>query len=212
MDVLGRYLDDRDDEHARRRRPEAWLEINQPIAPAARLLAFDQWVRTQLSTRLEWPADPARRGRLLEQCRVRLETIVLDLWRRGWMLDGRALAGHILAAIDAVSAAQKKGGIRDFYAYFSRAVEAYVGANAEELQQEARKASSGPAKIGSLATSALAAFGVSTEPRISLPELVAQRRAEIVSAKAGKLREKLARERRLQRPCSAPADQPELPL
>lgn len=212
MDVLGEYLDNRAAEQARQRRPEAWLELNQPLAPEARLLAFDRWVRTQLASRLQWPADPSRRARLIEQCRVRLETLVLDLWRRGWMLDGRVLAGHILSAIEAVSAAQKKGGIRDFYAYFSRAVEAYVGANAEELQQEARKASSGPAKIGNLATSALAAFGVSTEARISLPELVAQRRAEIASEKAEKLRAKLARERRLQTPCSDPAAQPELPL
>jgi hypothetical protein len=194
MDVLGNYLIDREDAIARAQRSTQWLETNAPLAPEARLLAFDKWVREQLAQRLIWPADPGRRARLIEQCRVRLETLVLDLWRRGWMLDGRRLATHILTALDAISAAQKKGGIRDFYAYFGRAVEAYVGANAEEIQMEARQAQPGPAQIGSLATSALAAFGV-IKGGPSIPEMMAQRREEIVRAKAETLRSKLARER-----------------
>lgn len=205
MDVFGQFLDDRSDSQARSVRPAAWIETNAPLAPEARLLAFDRWVREQLATRLTWPAEAGRRARLIEQCRVRLETLVLDLWRRGWMLDGKRLAGHILTALDAVAKAQNKGQIRDLYAYFGRAVEAYVGANAEELQAEARRAQSGPAQIGNLAATALAAYGVGRGGP-SIPELVAQRAAEVGQAKAESLRVKLARERRRKSACSDAAD------
>ena len=66
--------------------------------PAARLIKFDSWVRAELGKRLDWSWAGAQRERRIEQCRLCMEKLVLDLWRRGWMLDGKKLARHIEAS------------------------------------------------------------------------------------------------------------------
>lgn len=193
MDVFGQFLEARTDRETRATRPDEWADINTPLASPARLLAFDGWVRRQLAARLQWPGTPAAQARQIEQCRILVETLVLDLWRRGWMLDGKRLATHIAAALDAVAQAQAKGQIRDLYAYLRRSLNAYVGLNAEEIQAEARRHATGHA--GTLAADVLAAYGIGGR-QPTIPELVAQRRAEVDQAKVPTLRAALARARR----------------
>lgn len=201
MDVFGQFLNARDDAQSQFARSVDWANLNAPLAPPARLLAFDGWVRKELAVRLQWPGTPAARARQIEQCRILVERLVLDLWRRGWMLDGKRLATHITAALDAVAKAQVKGTVRDLYAYLRRSLEAYVGINAEEIQIEARRHASG--HIGTLAADILTAYGIGTVGGPTIPELVAQRRAEIDQAKT--LREAL-KETRRRTPCKASAD------
>lgn len=203
VNVFGQFLEARTDAQAKGTRSDVWSDLNAPLAPPARLLAFDMWVRGQLSTRLRWPNNFATKTRQIEQCRILVETLVLDLWRRGWMLDGKRLAGHITQALEDVAKAQSKGGVRDLYAYLKRSLNAYVGANAEEIQEEVRRHATGHA--GTYAADVLAAHGISRSQASSIPELVAQRREEIDQAKAETLREKLSRARRQNAACSGPA-------
>lgn len=201
MDIFGQFLESRTEAKARSARPAEWADLNTPLAPPARLLAFDGWVRKELAARLKWPGTPAAQSRQIEQCRILVERLVLDLWRRGWMLDGKRLAAHITGALDAVAKAQAKGGVRDLYAYLRRSLDSYVGVNAEEIQIEARRHASG--HIGTLAADILTAYGIGTVGGPTIPELVAQRRAEIDQAKT--LREALQEARR-KTPCKASAD------
>jgi hypothetical protein len=127
------------------------------------------------------------RRKLVEQCRVKLERLVIDLWRRGWLLDGKRLAKHILAALDDIASAQKEGRIEKFWPFFCRVVDRYVGINSEEIQAEAR-AMAGARPIGSI-LSYIIERPKGTPGGPTLPELVAQRREET-------LREKLARRRK----------------
>lgn len=207
MSPLQGFLDEREDEgptrEDRERAAEAW-QISGGKAPEVRLLAFDKWVRLELAARIDWSWAGAQKERRIEQCRLRLEQMVLNLWRRGWMLDGRKLAARIEALLDTVAAYQRKGEVRDFWAYFGASVDRYVGANAEEIQIEAMGA-------GAKAANWLKALGVERQPEApKLPELVAQRAAEIVKVKAETLREKQSRERARQAACKADANQPTL--
>lgn len=133
MNVLTQFLDAQAELESRVDRPGDWTELNAPLASPARLPAFDRWVRRELSGRLQWPGTPAAQARQIEQCRILVETLILDLWRRGWMLDGKRLAGHISTALGDVAKVQAKGGVRNLYAYIRRSLNAYVGANAEEI-------------------------------------------------------------------------------
>lgn len=204
MDVFDQFLEARASNHDRHTRPAEWFETNAPLAPPARLIAFDAWVRRQLGSLLNWPADQAKKKRQIEQCRILVESMVLDLWRRGWMLDGAKLAGHITDALCAVAVAQAKGKVRDPYAYLRTSLNAYVGAKAEEISAEARRTGSG--HVGGFAASVLAGYGLGrTGP--SIPELVAQRKAEIADAKQAKtLRQQLTLARREKAACSDVAD------
>ncbi len=191
MNVLAQVLDGReDDRHAVQldaaKAAEVWqLRGN---TPESRLLAFDRWLRLQLETRLDWTWAGAQRARRIEQCRIVLEQLVLDLWRRGWMLDGKVLARRITDLLDAVASYQRKGGVADFWAYFRSSVSRYVGANAEEIQAESRR-------LGTHVGNVIAALGLQPQEGPALPELAAQRASEVADAKQLTLREKLARER-----------------
>ena len=70
---------------------------------AQRLLKFDACVKGELEKRLDWTWMGTHRVKRGEQCRVPIARLVLELWRRGWMLDGRKLAGVITAALDDVA-------------------------------------------------------------------------------------------------------------
>ena len=165
----------------------AWL--NQGAAPEERLLKFDAWSRKILADKLDWTWAGEAKGKRIEQCRIYLERIVLELWRRGWMLDGRRLAAHIERAIDAIAAQQKAGKIAAFWPYFQASIERYVGSNAEEIREEAMRA-------GSHISQALTAVGIHRRATgTSIPELIAQRTEEISTAKAETLRSKLSRAR-----------------
>ncbi|MDD2763447.1 MAG: hypothetical protein PHE83_05675 [Opitutaceae bacterium] len=154
-----------------------WWETNQN--PEDRLLKFDRWLAGKLSERLLWPADRKQAARLVQQCRIELEHLVLDLWRRGWMLDGLRLAKHIEAALDAVGKAQLQGRVLDFWPFFRRVVGHYVGVNSEEIRAEALSAGAHVSQIMA---------GIKRHAP-ALPELIALRRDET-------LREKLARRRK----------------
>jgi hypothetical protein len=205
MDVFGQLLDARqagDTAEDRRRAAEAWQLTGQRAE--VRVIAFDRWVRLELEARLQWEWAGAAKEKRIEQFRVRLEQVVLDLWRRGWMLDGKRLAIRIVALLDAVGAYQRKGTVQDFWAYFNAAVERYVGANAEEIQAEAMRA-------GAHMGAALSALLKNAGPKdAALPELLAQRADEVTKAKAETLREKTARERARQAACKADAQQTQL--
>lgn len=192
LDVLNSFLDEHADQShylrmsATDRAEITWLNGNQ--APEQRLLAFDSWIRRELAARLVWPADEAKKARLIEQCRVHLEGLVLELWRRGWYLDGKRLAAHLQTVLDNIGKYQRTGKVGDFWAYFKSCVNRYVGANAEEIQEEALRAG---AHVGNV----LAALGVKRAGHAgpTLPELIAQRRDEITHEKT--LRQKLANAR-----------------
>ena len=159
--------------------------------PEERLLRFDQWLRRELEVRLDWTWAGEQKAKRIEQCRIHLERVVLSLWKRGWMLDGRRLAAHLQGLLDAVAAYQRKGAISDFWAYFCASCSRYVGGNAEELREEAMHAGSHISQLVSAITRPQA-------PRIG--DLLQQRTEETLSAK-------LARERKRQAARQAAADQ-----
>lgn len=172
-DVFESYLQARDDSHQAGRPADDWML--SVLAPEERLLKFDSWVRRQLAARLQWPTDARRRAKLIEQCRVKLEHLVLDLWRRGWMLDGQRLARHLLTALDDIAAAQAAGRVKDFWPFFCRVIDGYVGLNSEEIQAEAR-AVAGARPMHSIIDALHLPKPAPQGP--TLPELVAQRRDE----------------------------------
>jgi hypothetical protein len=180
--VFEGFLQARADRHQEGRPTDDWMFT--VLAPEERLLRFDSWARRQLAERLQWPDEPRLRAKLIEQCRVKLERLVIDLWRRGWMLDGQRLARHLLTALDDIAAAQAAGRIQAFWPFFCRVFEGYVGLNAEEIQAEARLVA-GARPIGSILSSIIERQQ-SRGP--SLPELVAQRRDETLREKLSKRR------------------------
>jgi len=200
MDVLGQFIDDRDEEanaealarsksHRSASSDRAtieWLSGNR--SPEERLISFDSWLRRQLEERFVWPLAEAKKKKLIEQCRIELERLILELWKRGWYLDGKRLAAHLQRVLDSISKYQKAGKVEDFWSYFKSSVNRYVGVNAEEIQTEAMRAG---AHVGQV----LSAMGISTKAEITLPELIAQRRNEISEEKT--LRQKLAVARKL---------------
>ena len=198
--VFEGFLQTRADRHQEGRAADDWMLT--VLAPEDRLLKFDAWVRAQLVCRLQWLEDPRRRAKLIEQCRVKLERLVIDLWRRGWMLDGRRLAKHIVAALDDIAAAQAAGRVNDFWPFFCRVIDSYVGLNAEEIQAEARAlASARP--IGAILSTIIESQSKPSQPGPTLPELMAQRREETI-------REKIARRRREE--AAKAAEKSQLPL
>lgn len=158
--------------------------------PAERLIKFDSWVRGELARRIDWAWAGAQRERRIEQCRLCLEKLVLDLWRRGWLLDGKKLARHIEAVLDSVARQQKAGKVADFWAYFQASVTRYVGVNAEELREEAMRAGTHVSQL----LNVLGVRAAATGP--ALPELIAQRAVEVAQAKVETLREKIAKARK----------------
>jgi hypothetical protein len=187
MNPIGSFLAQHDADRAARQHQESRDGIHE--TDAQRLLRFDAWVKGELEKRLDWAWAGGQRVRRVEQCRVQLEGLVLDLWRRGWMLDGKKLAGVITAALDDVAKAQKAGRVQDFWAFFKAITGRHVGVNSEEIQHQARSA-------GATIAQTLCALGVKTPATAEtpLPQLIAQRREEIVKAKS--LREQQAEERK----------------
>ncbi len=176
MDILAQHLDNRRAEAAQRaRHAEAWMAQGDP---ADRLLRFDTWARAKLDELLDFTWADTNQVRAREQCRIELERLVLDLWRRGWMLDGRRLARHIEAALADVAAAQRAGRVKEFWPFYVSVVRRYVGTNAEEIQAEAMSAGSHvQGALNALLSAATARSQAKPQP--TLTELLAQRRAEL---------------------------------
>lgn len=200
MRILDAYLEQHENRPGDR--PD-WQRMDQP--PEVRLQAFDRWIRRELAERLDWAWAGAQREKRLEQCRLYLERVVLDLWRRGWLLDGKALAQRLRGLLEVVGAQQRAGKVRAFWPYFRASVDRYVGVNSEEIQDEARRVG---AHMGQMLADVLKKSSARASGD-SLPELLARRAAEVAGAKAETLREAQARLRRQQKAAKA---QPELPL
>jgi hypothetical protein len=200
MDILGQYLDARTEQAAGR------IAFSPGLPPEERLPAFDRWVRHQLAARIDWTwaGDEAAKLKRIEQARAYLERIVLGLWRRGWMLDGRRLADHLTCCLNAIGHYQRSGKVRDFWPYFQTSVDRYVGLNADSIKEEAMSAGS---HISQITTALLKATASPAQP---LPALLAQRAAEAGDAKAETLRGRLARQRARNAACKADAQQPQL--
>ncbi len=211
MNVLGQVLDGREERRRLETEGEAlWLRERAGVDAAERLESWDRWVRRTLAESLVWPDDEARRTRLVAQCAEELTVMVRQLRGRGWLLDGKALANHVTALLAPVAKAQRAGKVGDFWPYFRAAVSRYVGANAEEIQQLARRSGAdegAPVSIGQL-VSGLAIVRPPAEP--SMTELVTARAAEVAVAKAGALREKQKRARAKEAARKADAAQPRL--
>ena len=167
---------------------QVWMDERQ--APEVRLLKFDAWLRQLLVDKITWPADPGRRRKMVEQCRVLVERMVIELRTRGWLFDGKLLAAHVTAAVEEVAKAQAEGRVKDLWPFFRALLQRYVGTRADELREEALSARCHISNlVGSIST--------------RLPSLVAQRTDET-------LREKLARQRHKDAARQADADQPRL--
>lgn len=200
MSIQG-FLEDRDDRLAKARslakRDEAaraWMAAGATIEQ--RLLRFDGWVRLELLARIDWTWAGEQKARRVEQCRIELESLVLGLWQRGWLLDGPRLAGHIKDALDDVGAAQRAGRVRDFWPFYKRVVDGYVGINAEEIRAEAMH-------FGAHVGQVFERLQRQAAKAPSMPELLAQRRQETLA-------EKLRRQRLLEARQKADASQPQL--
>ncbi len=165
MDILGQFLDSRDQSCD-------WRPVALP--PGERLSKFDDWLFRKLSERIDWTwaGDTNAQGRRIHQARNYVERMVLNLWRRGWLLDGSRLAKHILAPIDTVAEYQKRGTIKEFWPYFCATIDRYVGVNSEEIQLESRRAGAAVSQVMSQLTSIMATR------QATMPELLAQRAAE----------------------------------
>jgi hypothetical protein len=172
----------------------SWLRTDEP--PEVRLLSFDRWLRAELALRLEWTWAGASKEKRLEQCRLQINGMVLDLWRRGWMLDGHRLGLRINDMLDRIGNMQRAGHILDFWSYFKATVDRYVGLNAEEIQAEAMS-------LGVTSGQVFQALAKRVPGSCTIPELIAQRSQET-------LRDKLSRQRRAEGRKAAQKDQ--LPL
>lgn len=209
MTILGRNLDEREAQsQAEREADERWMLERLGIDAAARLQSWDRWVRAILQELLVFPTKTDARERLLRQCAVEMTVLAKQLRGRGWLLDGKALADHVRALLEPIGKAQRAGKVGDFWPYFRAAVSRYVGANAEEIQQQARRTGADEAaqSIGTL-LGGLACLKQATAPAASMTELLVTRAAEVAQAKAETLREKQARLRAAEK---ADARQPQL--
>lgn len=171
-----------------------WL--NQAAAPEVRLAKFDRWLIDELDHRLDWTWAGAAKVQRQQQCRIQIDGMVLALWRRGWMLDGKRLAARITEMLDAIGKAQRAEQVRDFWPYFKTSVSRYVGLNAEEIREEAMSAGAAVGDVFRQLTKGLPAG-------LSIPELVAQRADETIRAKLARHRAQEARKQ---------ADAAQLPL
>lgn len=208
MNVLQGFLDGRDDrQRESREADERWMQERggvDALDAADRLQSWDHWIRDTLAAALVWPNDPAARDRLQRQCAAEMTVLAKQLRGRGWLLDGKALARHVHAVLGPIGKAQREGKVGDFWPYFRAAVSRYVGANAEEIQQHARRTG---ADEGAQSVGALLAASPIVE---SMTELLARRAVEVADAKKETLREKQARLRAKEAAARAEADQPQL--
>lgn len=122
-----------------------------------------------------WPADAARRERLIGQCLGELEVLARALFERGWLLKQPRLMEMVRACIQPIAAAQAAGKIADFWPYFRRSVRAYVPMHAEEIQHTARRDG---VTASQWATDALAlASGLLNAPAPSPVEIIGESHA-----------------------------------
>ena len=186
MTVLDQLLTDREDRAREvREADERWLREGAGIDPAERLLSWDRWLVALLARTLQWPAEAGARERLMRQCAAEITVLAKQLRGRGWLLDGRALAGHVQAVLEPIAKAQQAGKVGDFWPYFRASVGRYVGSHAEESAAHARRtgANEGVQAIGALLG------GLAVLRQASMTELLSDRAGEIAAAKKETLRD-----------------------
>jgi len=205
MNLLEQILEDREGrQREKNEADERWMRERGGVEAEERLQSYDRWIRVKLSALLVLPEEPAARARLLAQCASEMTVLVKQLRGRGWLLNGKALAIHINAVLEPIGKAQRAGKVGDFWPYFRASISRYVGANAEEIQQLARRvgAEEGAQSVGAL----LAGLTVIE----SMTELLARRAVEIGEAKQETLRAKQARLRAKEAERRAEGEQPSL--
>ncbi len=201
MDVFAEYLANREAQSRQEADAEKrWMQERGGINPAERLIKWERWLRSQLRERLKWPADEVKREKLVGQCSAEVTQMVRHIHGRGWLLDGDALATLVRSLLEPVAIAQREGKVRKFWPYFQSSVRAFVGNNAEEIQQHARQ-HGGDAGFTSMA-SAIAGLGIGRGR--SMTELITDTAGEVKEAKS--LRDQLQALRRQAR-CKTDARQ-----
>lgn len=138
-------------------------------AAAARLLA----------EMLSWPADAARRERLIGQCLGELEGMARQLFDRAWLLKEDRLLDVCRSCLAPIAAAQVAGKIGDFWPYFRASVRRFVPLHAEELQRLARREGGA---VGAADVFAVLAGAMSAHPSITATEAIGERHAERLQA------------------------------
>lgn len=195
LDFMAQRIGSLQRERAARAAADARFLGECGVDPVERLQRWDAWLRRVLRESLRWPEDGVRADRLVGQCAAEVTGMVQALRGRGWLLDGEALAGHVRACLAPIAEAQATGKVGDFWPYFRASVGRYVGANAEEIQAQAR---SGGTDEGTMSVGAvMAAMGIGrgrTAKGESLTELISRRATEVREAKS--LRAQQAAKRR----------------
>lgn len=140
-----------------------------------RLRAWRAWAAKHLLGAFNhWPADQAARDHAVGLCIGELEVIAKHLHDREWLFNAKRLAQIVEQAVAPIAAAQAAKKIDDFFPYFRSSIRRFVGMNAEQLQQAAKRDGvDGAAAIGDILAGVLG--------RVKTPSLVediAGRRAE----------------------------------
>jgi hypothetical protein len=130
-------------EHKRRQDEEAEARLllaHTGHDRAERLAAWRGWcAKHLLATFRHWPAEEAAQKHAVGLCIAELEVIAKHLHERAWLFDAKRLAQIVTKVTAPIATAQAAGKIDNFFPYFRRSVRAYVGMQAEELQQQARR-------------------------------------------------------------------------
>jgi hypothetical protein len=169
--ALDRQLQIRDDAVAREAH---FLKQSADIERKAALRSWRAAAAKVLGDAFTWPADPARRAKLIGQCTGELEVMAQHLFDRGWLLKEDRLIAMVETCIAPIAAAQVAGKIADFWPYFRSAVRRHVPVNADEIQHEARR-------VGGAVSAADVFAGLSgllQRPAITATEAIGERRAE----------------------------------
>jgi hypothetical protein len=158
---------------------------NERGVPAARLIAFEEWLLAQMRSRLVWPTDPAAAQRQAGQCRAFVLDAVAELGAHGYLFRPKELAELLTGKLDQIARLQKAGNVLELYPYFRATWRTWVRCSSEELRDRALLCGSHVRQITERAMR-----GPCAPPPPSLCELAAQLRRERRSAKAesGKLK------------------------
>jgi hypothetical protein len=170
--ALDRQLQIRDQATAREAH---FLKQSADIDRKAALRSWRAAAGEVLAKAFTWPADPARRAKLIGQCTGELEVMAQHLFDRGWLLKEDRLIAMVETCIAPIAAAQAAGKITDFWPYFRSAVRRHVPVNADEIQHEARRV--GGAVSAADVFAGLA--GLIQRPTITATEAIGERRAEV---------------------------------
>lgn len=153
-----------------------FLKQSAGIDRRAALLDWRRDAYELLLDTLTWPEAPDRRHKLVNQCIAELETMAQQLYSRGWLVKHAVLMALAKQAIEPVAVAQRAGKIGDFWPYFRASVRRFVPVNADQIQQDARRAGADSTHTAAELLASL--VGVLTTRQVSPVEVIGERRAE----------------------------------